>query len=173
MSTTALHATIGKQGPDSASRLAVFGGGTNCGSLGAACRPLRPGPRSLLDWRHEIHRLRGRGDFWFCFQQSADELGLFGVQRSKLLSLAGGYGDRRRPAYRQSAVLGSRRLGRQRVGRRHVLDHVELPPHDARACGRHRLADSRRCPWSPDSSSPKTLCCSAHPCGCSATIGGP
>ena len=135
MSTTSLHAIGQQTNTDSASRLAVFDRGTNRGSLGAAYCPLRPGPCSLLDWRHEIHRLRGRGDFWFCLQQSADELGLLGVQRSKFLSLAGSYGNRHRPAHRSSAVLGPRRLRRQRVGRRHVLDHVELPPHDAGRVG--------------------------------------
>ena len=92
--------------------------------------PLRPRPGSLVDRRHEIHGVRGRGNLRLCRQQSADELGLFGVQRSRLLSLAGRHGNRDRPAHCRSAALGSCRPGRQRVGRRHVLDHVELPAHD-------------------------------------------
>ena len=69
-----------------------------------------------------------------------------------------------------SAVLGSRRLRRQRVGRRHVLDDVELPRHDAGCVGGigWRIPGALRGPRAV----PRQRLCVVRRirCGCSATI---
>jgi hypothetical protein len=78
-----------------------------------------------VDWRHEIYGVRGRGNLCLCRQQSADELGLFVVQHSRLLRLLGvteiviALLIAARPLSARATLVGSA------SGRRHVLDHVE------------------------------------------------
>ena len=76
MSAAPLHETIGKQQLDRRAGRLGLALGTDLGSRGAAYRPIRLGTGPLMDWRHEVHRLRSRGHFGVRIQQPLDVLGL-------------------------------------------------------------------------------------------------
>ena len=76
MSATSLTQTIGKQGLVQRADSLPLAAAQTVEALGRHVARYGLVLVSLLDWRHEVHRLRGRGNFRLCLQQPADELGL-------------------------------------------------------------------------------------------------